>query len=101
MAELAVALTGILAAAGTATAAAAPSAGTLAAIGTGIAATGAVYGGIQQYQAGKATAKQLEQKAADERAIAQRDAAQRRKEGDFLASRARAVAGASGAGVSD
>ena len=49
----------------------------------------------------KFEARQMETKANEQRAVAQREAINRRREGDILTSRALAAAGASGAGTLD
>ncbi len=74
---------------------------TAATIGTGLAAAGTIYGGVAAHRSAAFEAKQLKAKAAEERAIAQREARQRRREADLLQSRARTVAGASGGFVTD
>jgi hypothetical protein len=68
---------------------------------TVFSATGALQAGAAQKQAADFAAQQAEQAAGQSRASAQRRAEEERRQARFIGSRARAVAGASGAGVSD
>lgn len=88
-------------AAGTALAAAAPSASTLGLVGTGLTAAGTVYGGMQADSAARAEARQLKAKGDEEMAIGQRKAMQAQREKELAQSRIRAVAAASGGGAGD
>lgn len=62
---------------------------------------GAKDAGKAAFQASQFEAEQLRQNATQEQAAAQRKAAEERRKGRFIQSRAMAVAGASGAGVTD
>lgn len=84
----------------------------LSAAGTALSAVGSIQEGNATYKASKAAAKavkegakfeaaQLNRNAGQQRATAQREAIEQRRAGRLAQSRALAVAGASGAGVSD
>ena len=73
----------------------------LAAIGSIIGAVGTIMTGQAQAAAMEYQAKQLEVKATEERAAAQREAIEQGTETEYIISRQRAVAGASGLGVLD
>jgi hypothetical protein len=75
--------------------------GIASAIGTGLSAAGSIYSGVQQNAAAKAEAKQLKTKGDLEYAAAQVKARETRREKDLVMSRQRAVAAASGGGVSN
>jgi hypothetical protein len=75
--------------------------GVASAIGTGLSAAGSIYSGIQQNAAAKVEAKQLKTKGDAEYAAAQVKARETRREKDLVMSRQRAVAAASGGGVSN
>ena len=64
-------------------------------------ASAAEYAGAQQQQAANFQAAQMTQQAGQEQAAAQRAAIDQRRQATLIASRAVAVAGASGGGVSD
>lgn len=87
--------------AGGAAAGAAGAAGGGIGIGTILSTVGTVYSGIRAMQAGKAQAAMLKQKGEQDIAIAQRKAAQSRKEKDMVLSRQRAVSAASGGSATD
>lgn len=72
---------------------------TLGAIGTGVSALGTVAQGAAAKRSAEFEAEQLEMKSAEERAAAGREAAQKRREGELVASRQQALAAASGAGA--
>lgn len=71
----------------------------LLAASTAISAAGTIAGGAAEASNYKFQAAQMEQRAGQERAIAQREANEERRQGDLAASRARAVGAASGGGV--
>jgi hypothetical protein len=84
----------------------------LAVAGTVVGAVGTLVSAESQATAAKAAGKdanrvakweaaQMERNAGQERAAAQREAIEERRQGRLAVSRARALAGASGAGVSD
>lgn len=70
-------------------------------IGSIIGAVGTIMTGQAQAQMMEYQARQLEVKAAEERAAAQREAIEQGKETEYVISRQRAVAGVSGLGVLD
>lgn len=70
-------------------------------VGAGIAAGGSILQGVKAKQAANTEADQLENLAGQEQAGAQRAAHQERHEATLVQSRARAVAAASGGGVTD
>ncbi|PTE11540.1 hypothetical protein [Mesorhizobium helmanticense] len=71
----------------------------ISALSAGITGVGAVAAGAAQNSAAKFEAQQLDMKAKEETAAAQRDALAKRREGAIINSRALAVAAASGAGA--
>lgn len=73
----------------------------LTGIGGAVSAAGTIAAGAQAKEDAKANAAQMEIKANEERAIAQRQMFEKRRQGDQAISRLRAVAGSSGAGVDD
>lgn len=73
----------------------------IAAASTAISVAGAVRQGQEAKLQGQIQARELREDANARQAEAQRVAIQRRRQGVFAASRARAVAAASGGGVSD
>lgn len=73
----------------------------LSILGTALSAGGAVLGGIQANAAAKEQAKSMEKKGDAEYAIAQRKMLEGKRQANLLVSRQRAVAAASGGGVSD
>ena len=68
---------------------------------TAVAAVGTIAGGAAAKQSSDFTAAQLEQAGKEEKAAAQREAQQARRERDFVMSRQQAVAGASNLGALD
>lgn len=74
---------------------------TLESIAAGVKAISTIAGGYAEQSAAKSDAKQLRQMALRAEAISQREAIEELRNARLLASRARAVAGASGAGVDD
>lgn len=81
---------------------------TLALVGTIASVGGSIVSGLGQMQAGRAAnasakfqAAQLEQRAGQERAAAQRQAIEERRRAALAISRGRAVAAASGGGATD
>lgn len=75
--------------------------GVASAIGTGLSAAGTIYSGIRANQESKIEAKQLKAKGDLEYAAAQEKARETRREKDLILSRQRAVAAASGGGVTN
>lgn len=73
----------------------------LAVASTALSVAGAVRDGQEAKIDGQRQARELREDANAKQAEAQRVAIERRRQGSFAASRARAVAAASGAGVSD
>jgi hypothetical protein len=71
----------------------------LGAIGSVVSGVGTIAAGVAQNNAAKFEAAQMDQKAKEEVAAAQRDAIQKRREGAILNSRAQALAAASGGGA--
>ena len=72
---------------------------TMMLVGHGIQAGAKIAGGASAQQAGEFNARGFERMSAEERAAAQRAAMERRREGDLVLSRQRALAAASGAGA--
>jgi hypothetical protein len=72
---------------------------TLGAIGSVVSGVGTVAAGVAENNAAKFEAAQMDQKAKEEVAAAQRDAMQKRREGALINSRAQAIAAASGGGA--
>lgn len=70
-------------------------------IGAGITAAGTIYGGVRANQNAGLEAQILKKKGDDELAIASREAAKDRRQGNLALSRARAIAANSGAGTGD
>lgn len=70
-------------------------------IGTLIGAVGTVASGVAENRNAQFEAQQLDMKAKEETAAAQRDAEGKRREGVLINSRAQALAAASGAGAGD
>jgi hypothetical protein len=68
-------------------------------LGTAISGVGTVAAGAAQKNAADFEAQQMEMKAKEETAAAQRDALAKRKEGAIVNSRAQALAAASGGGA--
>lgn len=77
----------------------ATTADTLGAIGSVVSGVGTVASGVAEKNAADFEAAQIEQKAKEETAAAQRDAIAKRREGAIITSRAQAVAAASGGGA--
>lgn len=75
--------------------------GALSLIGSAISGVGAIAGGIQANEQAKAQAKAMEKKGESEYAIAQRKMMEGNRQARLAVSRQRAVAAASGGGVSD
>ena len=80
----------------------------LSAAGTGVSAMGTIAGGkaaaeagVRAQQAADFTAKQQVQAGEESRAVAQRSAFEKRREGDLLNSKVQARAAASGGGATD
>lgn len=71
----------------------------LALIGSLVQGAGTIIGGIAANNAAQAEADQMEARGKEEFAASQRDAEQRRKEGQIANSRVQAIAAASGAGA--
>ena len=69
--------------------------------GSVISAVGTIMSGQAAAQAAEYQARQLEVKAAEEQAAAQREAIEQGKEGEYVQSRIQSVAAASGLGASD
>jgi hypothetical protein len=72
---------------------------TLGAIGSVVSGVGTIAAGVAQKNAANYEAAQMEQKAKEETAAAQRDAIAKRREGAIINSRAQALAAASGGGA--
>lgn len=70
-------------------------------IGALVSAVGTIAGGVAEKRNADFEAQQMEMKAKEETAAAQRDAVQKRREGILVNSRAQALAAASGAGAGD
>lgn len=70
-------------------------------VGTGVSAAGTIAAGNQAEAAAEFEAKQLDAAAAEEKAAAGREAAQKRKETEFVLSRQQAVASSSNLGALD
>lgn len=68
-------------------------------IGALVSVAGTVAGGVAENNAAKFEAQQMDMKAKEETAAAQRDALAKRQEGVIVNSRAQALAAASGAGA--
>lgn len=70
-------------------------------IGTALSVGSTIYGGLAANAQAKGEAKNLKKKGEQQIAVAQREADRKRRETNLLLSRQTAVAGASGAGVTD
>jgi hypothetical protein len=70
-------------------------------IGALVGAVGTIAGGVAEKRNADFEAQQMEMKAKEETAAAQRDAESKRREGVLINSRAQALAAASGAGAGD
>ena len=73
----------------------------MAMAGAGMSALSSISGGRQAKAASKFEARQMEYNAGQREAAGQQEAIKARRESDILASRALAIAGASGAGTVD
>ena len=71
----------------------------LAVIGSIVQAAGSIASGIAANNAAQEEARQLEARGKEEFAASQREALERRREGEVVNSRAQAIAAASGAGA--
>jgi hypothetical protein len=71
----------------------------IAALGSGLSALGGISAGAAENANAKFEAAQMDMKAKEETAAAQRDAMAKQREGRIVNSRAQAVAAASGAGA--
>lgn len=91
----------IMAAAGSAMAAASPYLAVAGLAGAGLSAYGSIQQGKAAEKAAQFEAAQMESRAKEQEAAGQHAALERRRQTELLASRALAVAGASGAGTVD